>query len=143
MRTPGTRHALATAFLSTALLWGASAASAGEAMVLTHVPETAATPAPVLTAEGIDRRALQLHLAQTLGPDPQRDLHRYRQDVFGTPVQVGVSHGAALAGPVFTPAGAHNSATFQRGVVTGDIGLLNVAWAGLQRLGSDAAAARN
>lgn len=142
MRTPGTRHALATAFLST-LLWGASPASAGEAMVVTDAPEAAVAPAPVLTAEGIDRRALQLNLAQTLGPDSQRDLHRYRQDVFGTPVQIGVSHGAALAGPAFTPAGAQDSATFQRGAVTGNVGLLNVAWAGLQRLGSDAAAPRN
>lgn len=124
-----------------AMLLSASSAFAAEATpavgTVEVVTERPSAPAAVLTASGIDRRALQSQLAQTLGPDSQRDLHRYRQDVFGTPVQIGVSHGRALAGPTFTPPGTRDSASFERGAATGGMGVLNVAWAGLQRLGAN------
>ena len=139
MRKQGMRRALA-ASLTTAMLLSASAVFARDGAPAASSAETpteaSAAPSSVLTANGIDRRALQSHLAQTLGPDSQRDLHRHRQDVFGTPVQIGVSHGRALAGPTFTPAGTRDSSSFERGAATGGMGLLNVAWSGIQHLNS-------
>lgn len=140
MRNQETRRAMSAMFMA-AMLLSASAAFAavttpavGTVELITQAPSA---PVAVLTASGIDRRALQSHLAQNLGPDSQRDLHRYRQDVFGTPVQIGVSHGRALAGPTFTPHGARDSASFERGATTGSVGLLNVVGSGLQRLGAN------
>lgn len=139
LTTHGSRRirAAALAMLST----GMCAATAFAAQPLATVETFEATPAstvpgPVLTAAGLDGRSLKLHLAQKLGPNAERELQRYRQTVFGESVQVGVSRGSTLAGPTFAGRNPHSSSTFTPSATTGGLGLLNVAWLGLQRIGA-------
>lgn len=118
----------------------ASVAFAAEPAITVHTLEAApasTAPGPVLTSTGVDGRALKLHLAQTLGLDAERDAQRYRQTVFGESVQIGVSRGSTLAGPTFAGRNPHDSSSLQASAVTGGIGLLNVAWLGLRRLGTE------
>lgn len=105
LKIHGMRH-VRTAALAVAGLC-ASVAFAAEPAVTARALETAPTgtaPGAVLTSTGVDGRALKLHLAQTLGPESERESQRYRRTIFGEGVQIGVSRGSTLAGPTFAAA---------------------------------------
>lgn len=139
MKANGLRHVRVASLAATAVWLCASAAFAADKADTAGTRQALASPPPreVLTPSGVGVQALRLHLAQTLGPDSERESHRYRQTVFGSPVEIGTSHGSALAGPRFAHAHPRDSATFEKTAATGGLGLLNVAWLGVRRLSAD------
>ena len=130
------------------MLAGAALVMAGPAVAADRqVPQASATtvvetlPAPAITTVdaadvlgggGIDMRAMRQHLAQTLGPDSERNLNRFRYDMMGQSGQLNVVRRSAF-GTIYAAGSPHNSGSFDRDVVVGGVGLLNVAWAGLKR----------
>lgn len=122
--------ALSLACAATSVL---AAESAAEPPAATDAPAGASAP-QARTAAGAAVAALNLDLAQSTG----RSFAVQSQRVFGTAVDIGVPSATAAAGPAFPRPNARSSATFEPAATTGGLGLANVAWMGLQRLGGRA-----
>lgn len=122
--------ALSLACAATSVL---AAESAAEPLAATDAPAGASAP-QARTAAGTAVTALNLDLAQSTG----RSFAVQSQRVFGTAVDIGVPSATAAAGPAFPRPNARSSATFEPAATTGGLGLANVAWMGLQRLGGRA-----
>ncbi|WP_304304758.1 hypothetical protein [Pseudacidovorax intermedius] len=110
-----------------------AAEPAAEPLAATQAPADVAAP-QVRTATGAAIADLNLDLAQSTG----RSYAVQSQRVFGTAVDIGVPSATTAAGPAFQRPHARSSATFEPATTTGGLGLANVAWLGLQRLGSRA-----
>ena len=106
---------------------------AAEPLAATDAPAGVAAP-QARTAAGAAVAALNRDLAQSTG----RSFAVQSQRVFGTTVDIGVPSAITAAAPAFPRPNARSSATFEPAATTGGLGLANVAWLGLQRLGARA-----